>query len=80
MRIPLRIQLPLQIAVMKLLILLGKPFLNDGDYFLIQPPTYEIFKSQCEINRGKAIEVPLLKENFKSDIKNVIKVLKNSTH
>ncbi len=57
---------------------IGKAFLNDGDYFLIQPPTYEIFKSQCEINRGKAIEVPLLKENFKSDIKNVIKVLKNT--
>ena len=58
--------------------IIGKAFLNNGDYFLIQPPTYEIFKSQCEINRGKVIEVPLLKENFKSDIKNVIKVLKNT--
>ena len=58
--------------------IIGKAFLNNGDYFLIQPPTYEIFKSQCEINRGKAIEIPLLKKNFKSDIKNVIKVLKNT--
>jgi len=49
--------------------IIGKAFLNNGDYFLIQPPTYEIFKSQCEINRGKAIEIPLLKKNFKSDIK-----------
>ncbi|VVA43965.1 Histidinol-phosphate aminotransferase (fragment) [Candidatus Roizmanbacteria bacterium] len=58
--------------------IIGKAFLNDGDYFLIQPPTYEIFKSQCEINRGKAIEVPLLKKTFKPDVKNVIKVLKSS--
>ena len=57
--------------------IIGKAFLNDGDYFLTQPPTYEIFKSQCVINGGKAIEVPLLKKTFKSDIKNVIKVLKN---
>lgn len=57
--------------------IIGKTFLNDGDYFLIQSPTYEIFKSQCEINRGKAIEVPLLKKTFKPDIGNVIKVLKN---
>ncbi len=55
--------------------IIGKAFLNDGDYFLIQPPTYEIFKSQCEINRGKVIEVPLLKKTFKTDIKNVVKVL-----
>ena len=58
--------------------IIGKAFLNEGNYFLIQPPTYEIFKSQCEINRGKAIEIPLLKENFESDIKNVLKVLKNT--
>ena len=55
-----------------------KAFLNDGDYFLTQPPTYEIFKSQCEINRGKVIEVPLLEKTFKPDVKNVIKVLKST--
>src|SRR3989339_306431 len=59
--------------------IIGKAFLNDGDNFLIQPPTYEIFKSQCEINRGKAVEVPLLKKTFKPDVKNVIKVLKSSS-
>ena len=58
--------------------IIGKAFLNDGDYFLIQPPTYEIFKSQCEINRGKAIEIPLLEKTFKPDIKNVLKELKKS--
>lgn len=57
--------------------IIGKAFLNDGDYFLTQPPTYEIFKSQCEINRGKAIEVPLLKITFKPNVKNVIKILKS---
>jgi len=57
--------------------IIGKTFLNDGDYFLIQPPTYEIFKSQCEINRGKAVEVPLMNKTFKPDIKNVIKLLKS---
>jgi len=55
--------------------IIGKAFLNESDYFLIQPPTYEIFKSQCEINRGKAVEVPLLRKTFKPDIKNVIKIL-----
>ena len=58
--------------------IIGKAFLNDGDNFLIQPPTYEIFKSQCEINRGKAVEIPLLKRVFKPDVKNVVKVLKSS--
>lgn len=59
--------------------IIGKAFLNDGDNFLIQPPTYEIFKSQCEINRGKAIEVPLINKTFKPDVKNVIEVLKSSS-
>ncbi len=57
--------------------IVGKAFLNDKEYFLIQPPTYEIFKSQCEINGGQAIEVPLMKETFKPNVKNVIKILKN---
>lgn len=56
---------------------IGKAFLNKGDYFLVQPPTYEMFKLQCEINKGKVIEVPLLKKTFKPDVKNVIKVLKS---
>lgn len=56
--------------------IISKAFLNDGDNFLIQPPTYEIFKLQCEINGGKAVEVPLLKKTFKPDIKNVIKIIK----
>ena len=56
--------------------IIGKAFLNEGDNFLIQPPTYEIFKSQCEINRGKAVEVPLLEKTFGCDIRNLIKVLK----
>ncbi len=59
--------------------IIGKAFLNNGDYFLIQPPTYEIFKSQCEINRGKAIEVPLLEKTFGTDVNNVIKILKNKS-
>jgi len=55
--------------------IIGKAFLNDGDYFLIQPPTYEMFKLQCEINRGKAVKVPLLRNTYKPDIKNVNRVL-----
>src|SRR3989339_875380 len=56
----------------------GKSFLNEDDYFLIQPPTYEMFKIQCEINRGRAIEVSLLEKTFKPDIKNVLKELRKS--
>ena len=36
-----------------------KAFLDPGDQFIIQPPTYEMFRIQAEINRGKCIEVPL---------------------
>ena len=35
--------------------IVGKAFLNDKEYFLIQPPTYEIFKSQSKINEGQTI-------------------------
>lgn len=59
--------------------IIGKAFLNDADNFLIQPPTYEIFKSQCEINGGNPVEVPLLEKTFGTDLKNVIKVLKSKS-
>ncbi|MCJ7740856.1 aminotransferase class I/II-fold pyridoxal phosphate-dependent enzyme, partial [Candidatus Microgenomates bacterium] len=39
---------------------LAKTFLNPGDLFITSPPTYEVFSIQCEINRGKNLEVPLL--------------------
>jgi histidinol-phosphate aminotransferase len=52
---------------------LSKTFLNQGDAFLIQPPTYEMFKIQCEINRGKAVEVPLTQDSFQVDVEKVIK-------
>jgi len=55
---------------------IGKAFLNDGDYFLVQPPTYEMFKLQCEINRGRAVEVPLLPNTFEIDVKTIIAILK----
>lgn len=59
--------------------IVGKAFLNPGDYFLIQPPTYEIFSSQCEINRGKQIEVPLLPDSFAPDWKRLKKALNNTS-
>lgn len=57
--------------------IIAKAFLNPDDYFLIQPPTYEIFKLQSEINKGKAIEIPLLKGTFEIDLKNIIQTLKD---
>lgn len=56
--------------------ILAKTFLNPSDPFIIQPPTYEMFKIQSEINRGVPIEVPLLENSFQVDVKNVIKVAK----
>lgn len=56
---------------------IAKAFLNAGDYFLVQPPTYEMFKLQCEINRGKAVEIPLLRNTFAINIDTVLKTLKN---
>lgn len=53
--------------------ILSKTFLNPNDIFLIQPPTYEMFKIQCEINRGKAVEVPLTQNYFQVDVEKVIK-------
>lgn len=55
----------------------GKTFLNAGDYFLVQPPTYEMFTIQCNINKGKVVEVPLQPDTFNIDTQRVIRVLKD---
>lgn len=57
---------------------IAKAFLNPGDFFVIQPPTYEIFKSQCEINNGIALNVPLLPEDFAIDLKNLLKTIREN--
>lgn len=57
---------------------LAKTFLNPNDLFVIQPPTYEMFKLQCEINKGKALEIPLLTDNYTVDIKKLLLVIKNN--
>lgn len=56
---------------------LAKTFLNAGDYFIVTPPTYEVFTVQCEVNRGKPLAVPLIGEKFEVDEKEVIRQSKN---
>lgn len=41
--------------------IVGKTFLNPGEYFIVTPPTYEMFTVQSLINKGKLLEVPLSK-------------------
>ncbi len=53
--------------------ILAKVFLNPGDYFITTPPTYEMFTIQCEINRGVMLPVPLKKETWEVDSKEIIK-------
>ncbi|MBI2611705.1 histidinol-phosphate aminotransferase family protein [Candidatus Gottesmanbacteria bacterium] len=58
---------------------LAKTFLNQGDMFIITPPTYEMFTIQCSINRGIPLEVPLKKETFAVDAEKIITESKKPT-
>lgn len=51
---------------------LGKTFLNPGDYFLVTPPTYEIFTSQSMINKGLCLEIPLSGNKFELNADKII--------
>lgn len=57
--------------------ILGKTFLNDGDYYLITPPTYEVYNSQLILNKGKSLEVPLISETWDIDADRIIAESKN---
>lgn len=52
--------------------ILGKTFLNDGDYYLITPPTYEVYNSQLILNKGKCLEVPLISRIWEVDEDKII--------
>lgn len=39
--------------------IIGKACLNQNDKFIISSPTYSVYKIQCQINGGLAIDVPL---------------------
>lgn len=57
--------------------ILAKTFLDPGDYFIVTPPTYEMFSIQCSINSGKPLEIPLKKNNFQIDTEKIIKASQN---
>lgn len=52
--------------------ILAKTFLNPGDFFIITPPTYEMFEIQCGINKGRKLEIPLSVKNFNIDKEKII--------
>lgn len=47
--------------------IVAKAFLDPGDRFIIQPPTYDMFAIQLLINRGQLVEVPLKSNTFQID-------------
>lgn len=57
--------------------ILGKTFLNNGDYYLITPPTYEVYNSQLILNKGKCLEIPLAQEAWEVDADKIISESKN---
>lgn len=57
--------------------ILGKTFLNNGDYYLITPPTYEVYNSQLILNKGECLEVPLAQETWEVDANKIISESKN---
>lgn len=57
--------------------ILAKTFLDPGDYFVVTPPTYEMFSIQCSINSGKSLEIPLKKNDFQIDTEKIIKASQN---
>ncbi|MDP4011366.1 MAG: histidinol-phosphate transaminase [Candidatus Roizmanbacteria bacterium] len=52
-----------------------KAFLDLDDQFIIQPPTYEMFRIQAEINHGKCIEIPLTAQ-FEIDTTVLLKTIR----
>lgn len=56
---------------------LAKTFLNPSDYFITTPPTYEMFAIQCEINKGRNLQVPLIGDNFIVNADRIIRESKN---
>lgn len=52
-----------------------KAFLNSDDVFITQPPTYDMFQIQGEMNRGKCIEIPLIAQ-FEIDSTVLLKAIK----
>lgn len=46
---------------------LAKTFLNPGDICITTPPTYEMFRIQCTLNRGIVCEIPLSVKTFAVD-------------
>ncbi|OGK20647.1 histidinol-phosphate transaminase [Candidatus Roizmanbacteria bacterium RIFCSPHIGHO2_02_FULL_37_13b] len=52
--------------------ILAKTFLDDDDTFLVTPPTYEIFSIQCELNKGRKVEVPLSGKLFNVNTNKII--------
>ncbi|PIZ64428.1 histidinol-phosphate transaminase [Candidatus Roizmanbacteria bacterium CG_4_10_14_0_2_um_filter_36_9] len=59
--------------------IIAKTFINPQDKFIVQPPTYEMFSIQCEMNGGKQIEVPLIPKTFAMDVNTLIETSKNVT-
>lgn len=57
--------------------ILGKTFLNPGEYFITTPPTYEMFEIQCGINKGKNLEIPLEGPNFIVNAEKIKQASKN---
>ena len=52
--------------------ILGKTFLNNGDYYLITPPSYEVYNSQLILNKGKCLEVPLTQDTWEVNADKII--------
>ncbi len=57
--------------------IVAKTFLNPNDFFIITPPTYEMFSIQSGINRGIPLEIPLSKDTWKIDAEKIITATKN---
>lgn len=53
--------------------ILAKTFLDPGDYYILTPPTYEMFSIQCSINNGRSLEIPLKKNDYQIDTEKIIK-------
>lgn len=51
---------------------IAKAFLNKNDFFIITPPTYEMFEIQCRINGGIPVKIPLKKNTWEINEKEII--------
>jgi histidinol-phosphate aminotransferase len=64
---------------MELLDIVCRAFLNPGDCCILSSPTFMAYKNFSELCGAAVIDVPLQKDNFKLDVRGIVKAVDEKT-